>query len=189
MEQERIQKIRFRWSLVTFGTIVLFWTIYRFTVGAVPTTPSSIFIDKDVSWDLPFSISRWWDVVFGPLGAASLVSIICSLDALFEDSEKESEQGSLIFGLVIGLITLILPLIGLFLIVTLALFAGMFCCLYLTPDELPAVLCYVLGLSLTFVLGFSLTYGFVYSLTYGLIYGLLFFPSFIDKAWSWLLAR
>ncbi len=51
-----------RWSLVTFIAIALFWGIWFIVKGQVPTV--SVF---------GFKISRWWDVLIGPIWSCMLI--------------------------------------------------------------------------------------------------------------------
>ena len=67
-ESKRIkaqQKTIYRWSLVLTGVIFLFWTGYHFIAGAVPVSESVQIFRWEFS--LPFAISRWWDLMLGPI--------------------------------------------------------------------------------------------------------------------------
>jgi len=55
-----------RWSLITAGAIALFWAIWYLATGSVPVT-TSIKVMPDWTIQLPFGISRWWDILIGPI--------------------------------------------------------------------------------------------------------------------------
>ena len=77
MEKERKYKLMWRWSLITAGTITLFWTIWYLVAGQVPVV-TSIKMTPELTWQLPFGISRWWDILIGPIWLIMLILIFTS---------------------------------------------------------------------------------------------------------------
>jgi len=65
-------KLMIRWSILTAAVIVLFWTIYYLIVGKVPVV-TSIGITGIWTYVLPFGISRWWDVLIGPIWSVVII--------------------------------------------------------------------------------------------------------------------
>ena len=61
----RRRTLLWRWPLVTFIVFALFWGIWYFVAGSVPAT-ESVKLTITESWTLPFAVSRWWDLLFGP---------------------------------------------------------------------------------------------------------------------------
>ena len=96
MTQERKWKLIWRWSLVTAGLIALFWTVWYLINGSVPMVTS---IKMTPTWtiELPFSVSRWWDVLIGPIWSTIIII------PLFTDEKNIGEDEDLVFGLVFGL--------------------------------------------------------------------------------------
>ena len=93
----RTRRLMFRWSLVTGGLIALFWAIYYLFTGSVPTVTS---IKMTEAWELslPFGISRWWDVLIGPIWS---IIVIYSLPKL--KGKDDDLAVSLIIGVITGL--------------------------------------------------------------------------------------
>lgn len=73
MDWARCRKLMWRWSLVTAALITAFWHIWAI-FAPVPAV-YSITINMDYSCQLPFPISRWWDVLFGPIYSALFIWI------------------------------------------------------------------------------------------------------------------
>src|SRR4030042_1659006 len=74
MEKERKRKLMWRWSLITAGLIALFWTMWYLITGQVPVM-TSIKMTPELTWQLPFGISRWWDILIGPIW--SFILYVC----------------------------------------------------------------------------------------------------------------
>ncbi len=94
MEKARKRKLMFCWPLVTAGLIALFWAIWYLAVGQVPTTTSIKMTDNWTS-NLPFGISRWWDILIGPIWPICLIPLFTN--------EKIRKNKNLTFGLGLGL--------------------------------------------------------------------------------------
>jgi len=87
-------KLMLRWSLVTGGLIALFWAIYYLIAGSVPTVTS---IKMTETWTLssPLGISRWWDILIGPIWSIIIIYLLTK----FKD-----EDDDLVVGLGAGLV-------------------------------------------------------------------------------------
>jgi len=122
MNKIRRNKLMFRWSLVTAILIALFWVIYYFIIGSVPVV-TEIQIES-FTLLFPFGgISRWWDILIGPIYSVIIFYIIYNIDYLEKTDTSNLEKpyiiitindyllglicsliGGLIIGLIIGLI-------------------------------------------------------------------------------------
>lgn len=94
MDSKRKKKLIFRWALVSTGAITLFWTIWYLINGSVPVV-TEVKITEDWIYILPFGISRWWDVLAGP--------ICSSLFILLVTNKRITENNNLVTGLGVGL--------------------------------------------------------------------------------------
>jgi len=84
----RTQKLMFRWSLVTGGLIALFWAIYSLSTGSVPIV-TSVKMTSTWTMSLPFGISRWWDILIGPIWSIIIISFLTKL----KDKDKDDILG------------------------------------------------------------------------------------------------
>jgi len=101
----RTQKLMFRWSLVTGGLIALFWAIYSLSTGSVPIV-TSVKMTSTWTMSLPFGISRWWDILIGPIWSIIIISFLTKLkdkDDILGASLAFGLGASLAFGLTFGL--------------------------------------------------------------------------------------
>jgi len=98
MDWKRRKKLMLRWSILTAVLIALFWTIYYLIAGSVPVI-TSIKMTPDSTLALPFAISRWWDILLGPIFSCIFVLLFTS-----RKIKGEMMVPGLIFGLVVGLI-------------------------------------------------------------------------------------
>ena len=98
MKSERRNTLIFRWSIVTAGLITLFWTSWYLMNGSVPIV-TSITVTSDWTLDLPFGISRWWDVLIGPIWSTGLILLVTNKRV----QKNEELVAGLVFGLVFGL--------------------------------------------------------------------------------------
>lgn len=96
MKKGTIKKMVF-WSMISAGIIALFWTVWWLIAGSVPVT-KEIRFSHDAGLDLPFDISRWWDILMGPFFSLYLVY----LWSLAE--EKDCALGINITGVILGAI-------------------------------------------------------------------------------------
>jgi hypothetical protein len=173
MKTERKYALMWRWSLITAGAIALFWTVWYLCAGSVPVI-ASVKMSSNWTLELPFKISRWWDVLMGPIWSVLLISLFTS------GRIKECEESK--FDLVVGLAS--------------GLAFGL-------PFGLAGSLAFGLAVGLVFSLPFGLVIGLAGSLAFGLAVGLVFSlvtslavlikwvfsRSFWTSAGNWLLAR
>ena len=157
MEYHRSQMM-LRWSLLTGGLIALFWVIYYFINGSVPVVSTLKWSDTQTI-TLPFLVSRWFDILIGPLYSIIFVYLFIS------NKIKENEE--LGFALVVALF------VGL----VVALFVGLvvapgFGLVFALVFALAVALGFALGFALVFGLGFGLVFALVFALGFGLGAGL-----------------
>lgn len=161
-----------RWSLVSAAGIGLFWLIYWLIVGKVPV------VSQIRWWQLPFDISRWWDMLIGPIGA-----IIFNFVYYKAKDKKDEPVFGLVTGLVFGLVFILAFNLGLGLIFDQSFFLGLSLGLGLIIGLKLALgfksiaspsfgLGFILGLSLVFGLIFGLAFALAFSLILGLCSGL-----------------
>ena len=101
---DRKLKLMWRWSLVSGAAIFIFWFIYYLITGSVPEV-GSIKITKTLTYGLPFPVSRWWDVLIGPIWSSVLV-LLSTSSKIKEDDDLFLTAGlaaGLGFGLAAGL--------------------------------------------------------------------------------------
>lgn len=75
MSTQKMDTLMLRWSLVTGAAIAIFWAIHSLVIGEVPTI-SSVEIWGDSVYPLPFAISRWWDILIGPIWSVAILQLI-----------------------------------------------------------------------------------------------------------------
>ena len=85
------------WSFISAGLIALFWTIWYFVTGSVPVT-NKIQFAKNLTLNLPFNISRWWDILLGPFFSLYLVYLWPPTE------EKGYAVAVAIVGVIIGMV-------------------------------------------------------------------------------------
>lgn len=70
MEEKRKKKlVMYAYGVfVSAGVTALFWSIWYFAVGLVPSV-SQIRFSETITWQLPFPVSRCWDVFIVPIWA------------------------------------------------------------------------------------------------------------------------
>jgi hypothetical protein len=180
MTVERKIKLITRWSLVTAGLIALFWAIWYLVIGNVPVV-TSIKMTPDWVIQLPCGISRWWDILIGPIWSTIIILIITS--------EKIRKDEDLVVSLVVGLAAGLVFGLGVGLVVDLAvgLVAGL-------VFGLGVGLVVGLGAGLGVGLGVGLVVGLGADLAVGLAAGLgalikwIFSKNFWETIGNWLLA-
>lgn len=176
------------WSLISAGAIALFWTIWYFVTGSVPVVKKIQFANN-LTLNLPFGISRWWDVLIGPIWSISIVAWWTKIkdhkdviDILFIELIAGGFFG-LFFGLIHGLdfgmtvgmaVVIAMGLIFLsFFEIIYGLIAGLITGLaYLLAYGLIAGL--IAGLATVVILGFVIVIS--YGLAYGVILGMTHGP-------------
>jgi hypothetical protein len=100
MNPARRNTLMLRWSVVTAGAIALFWGVWYLVNGSVPVV-TSIPLTPKINWNLPFGISRWWDVLLGPLYSVILIDLFSDIMGRFSN---KIERENLTLGVVLGLI-------------------------------------------------------------------------------------
>jgi len=75
MNKKHRNKLMFWWSLGAAAGIALFWAIYWYITKEVPGI-TEIKVPFIFTWGLPFAISRWWDVLLGPIYSVILIQIM-----------------------------------------------------------------------------------------------------------------
>lgn len=108
MNKSERNKLMLRWSIVTAAVIALFWAIYYLATGSVPVV-TSVKVTKIWIIEFGFGMSRWWDVLIGPIWSVILITLI---DSFFKKYIKKDDLAlvlayglalSLAFGLTFGL--------------------------------------------------------------------------------------
>ena len=97
IKMKRLTKVFFKFFLAFSVPIGIYWGIYFFTKGSVPTT-NRIYFFSDAYYDLSFSITRWWDLFAGPLLYCTIIVSTKTLDRLQDFRKIETDIG-FIFGL------------------------------------------------------------------------------------------
>jgi len=77
MNNERLIKTAVRWSLMATAATAVFWAVWHFIVGNVPVAN---YVEFGGTIQLPFGISRWWDVLAAPVWGLIAVFFIVSKD-------------------------------------------------------------------------------------------------------------
>lgn len=72
MDWKRTKKLMWRWSLISAAFFALFWGVWYLIAGEVPEL-TQIKWGKGNTYQLPFTISRWWDILFAPIWANLIV--------------------------------------------------------------------------------------------------------------------
>ncbi len=181
---ENIQRRRMakRVSLVAVIFFTLFWGIWYLSAGEVPTLTEIRWSSEDTIIQLPFSISRFWDIVFAPIWVFSLIYLLTC-----KGVKNENILVNLLFGLIIGLIAglaLILAInLGHFNLVDVLIFGliigagmGIFISIGLSLKSslhVGLVICLSFGLGLSFI--FGLVFGLIVGLGLNLIVSFLIF--------------
>ncbi len=75
MDLKRKKTMMWRWSIVSAGAIGLFWSIWYLLAGEVPVV-SQIKMWPGWTISLPITLSRWWDILAGPIWTTSIILAI-----------------------------------------------------------------------------------------------------------------
>lgn len=185
-----------RWSIFTAMIIATFWSIWYIIVGSVPTT-------TQIQWSpietikLPFAISRFWDILIGPILSTIVIFVVTSQKLKkCSDENKEVLVLGLVFGLVSGLAFVLV-----FGLAPMLIFGLTFMLIFGLASMLVSVLVFglvsglVSGLIsmlvsvLVSVLVFGLVSGLVSALVFGLVSGLVFGSCLMIRylffGWCW----
>jgi len=146
-------------SLISAALIALLWALYGYYKGGVPVatyiqiTPHQLLL-------LPLSISRWWDILIGPIWSAIIV---------FSFIGVKENRHDLVFGLFISLVTGLIaasPDIGVSLVLMFGITFGILTGLNVKPGAR-------LNASLNAGFIFGTGVGLGVSLAFGLIAGIV----------------
>lgn len=99
----KTQTLMFRWSIVLSALIAMFWGIVFYVDGIIPHI-TTISLTNQWSLMLPFHVSRWFDILLGPIGSIVFVTA-------YTESKKRNHEdlffialmGPLCLGLFVGL--------------------------------------------------------------------------------------
>ena len=164
MKVSRKFKMMFLFSMLSADLIALFWAIWELVAGRVPEM-NAIKFTGTITLVLPFSISRWWDILIGPVWACVLVYLLTS--KRIKMTTKDSIGFGLGFGLIFGLIFAFGASLnaGIAFALVFALGAGIaFAMSFGQP--------FALGIVLGVALDFALIYGLLIGVGVGLAFGL-----------------
>lgn len=81
---------------MTASMIALFWGAWYLIIGQVPAV-TSIKLTEDWVYHLPFEISRWWDILIGPIW--SVLFILFFTSDYIIDRENEDMPAVLAYAL------------------------------------------------------------------------------------------
>jgi hypothetical protein len=159
------------WSIIPTGLIALFWAIHYLVAGYVPTIHRLVLSDA-YTIHLPFAISRWCDVLLGPL----------TLIAIRQHFKVDKSKVSTFWQILSLLACLIMGIIfHLFINPIFSLGYGMIVTLIFNfnPDinknrTAYEFMTFGVVFSLSISLLFSIAFGMLHILLYGLIFGLLY---------------
>ena len=148
---ETKKKLRQVALIAIYSTLlaVLVWGIWSL-FAPVPVMTEIVW-DKGAVWRLPFSVSRWWDVLFAPIWVLFISSLYLFVKPYILAKYPSVSDDDLVAGLALGLV------FGLSLSLSLGLVAGLGA---------------GLGASLVFALVAGLVAGLVFALVTGLGAGL-----------------
>lgn len=158
------KKRALRWSLVSAGAIALFWLIFLYKNGYVPVvgdTPSSY-------WPFWFfsGMSRWWDILIGPLWAFPLAFAATFLTKEGLDDDVNIAHGAVV-GFVVGAVVGFVygPTIGFNLSFMAGLMVG-----------IVTSLVYDSGVAIVATFVYTIVVTLAYSLLAGLLVGIVVWP-------------
>ncbi len=169
MERERKQKLIVRWSIMTGSLIALFWAIWFLIAGEVPAV-SNIKVTENWTYILPFGISRWWDVLVGPIFSAIIIYFLTN------EKIEESEDLDLVITPVIVCVALVstLAIPGVIADVALGLTLGL-TLIAMVIAILSVALEVGIDIGLAISLGVTLVFGIIiFGIFFGLVFGLVF---------------
>lgn len=170
--EKRTKQLIIHWSIRTGGLITLFWTVWYLVIGEVPTI-TSIKMTESWIYVLPFGISRWSDILIGPIWSTIIILLLTGKRL---KNNKDLVAG-LVAGLIVGLLYGLVFGLGTGLGICLCVGLGVGLVVKLATEliagpnvELVCGLVVKLGAGL----GFGLGVGFVYGLVAGLIFELVY---------------
>ena len=159
MNKIRRNKLMFRWSIITTVLIAIFWTMYYFIIGSVPII-TSIKVTETYSLLLPFGISRWSDILIGPIYPIIIIYIIYCIDFYNKNKNKAIDYSILAFNM--------------FICLYLSIMIGLIFNLLLKNTDLSFYIIHILDLSIIIGLASGLAYYLIFHLDLNLILGIFF---------------
>ena len=101
---ETIQRNRMLWRipLVVAILFALFWGIWYLVAGEIPNTTQIRWTEK-TNIQLPFAMSRVWDIIFAPLWAMILILLFTNNRIRKDENLVFGLGAGLVFGLAFGL--------------------------------------------------------------------------------------
>ena len=176
-----------RWSIISTSVLTLFWFVWYLIVGSVPEA-SQIVLWPGLTVQLPFPISRWYDLLLGPIYSYLIVYLLTSKQ--FKDSLVNEDIvpglllviGAGLSGLLVG------AFFGLFLGLGVVLVLGL---VFGLAFGLVFGLGTGLGTGLAFGLAFWLFAGLVILIIFSIIFSIIFVIKkiFCQKTVDWLSAK
>jgi len=101
MDSTRRINLLWRWSAAIGAITAIVWLVWYLITGEVPSV-YSVKITKEVTWELPFGISRLWDIPFAGIWTLLLVGLFTSPRIM--ESNDSDFLGGFCGGLVGGLL-------------------------------------------------------------------------------------
>ncbi len=87
MDWAKKRKMMISWSILTAGIIALFWMVWYLCAGSVPVV-HSLKMTSDWNIVLPFGLSRWWDILLGPIYSITLILLVTNKKILEDEYYK-----------------------------------------------------------------------------------------------------
>jgi len=161
------KKRALRWSLISAGAIALFWLVFYIKNGYVPVVgdaPGSYWPVACLS-----GMSRWWDVLIGPLWAFPLAFAATFLTKEGLDDDDVNIAHGAVVGFVVGAVVGFVygPTIGFNLSFIAGLIVG-----------IATSLVYDAGIAIVATFVYVLMVTFAYSLLAGLMVGIVVWPAY-----------
>lgn len=103
MDWKRTKKLMVRWSLISAAFFALFWGAWYLIAGEVPEL-TEIKWNNKIIYQLPFAISRWWDVLLVPLWVNLIIITIGVIKKISKTIQKNDFLAILLCPLSIGLL-------------------------------------------------------------------------------------
>ena len=105
MDETRTKRLIYRWSFMTAILIALFWAIWYHITGYIPVV-EGIKITNNWTIQLPFKMSRLYDILIGPIW---VTTFFCIWHKVSKENMETDDLGislaiGLGYGLVVGLV-------------------------------------------------------------------------------------
>lgn len=100
--------LMFRWSITTAAVIALFWAGWYLVNGSVPVV-TELPMTSTWSIPLPFAMSRWWDILIGPIWS---VAFILLLPLVLKYTDDSDTIAALVIGSIFGFLAALVVGLG-----------------------------------------------------------------------------